>query len=149
SMCRAKMFQQDERRGVIGVFEIECSGIYAIIMDAIPSPRRKAMGIIGGTIGNRVLCTLFPNSNKDALSGSSYSDQSKLDVLLGKAFWEDIQGKTVLDFGCGHGQQAIEIAQRGAERVIGLDIRETVLEEARQTAEQYGVTERCVFTSAT
>ena len=41
------------------------------------------------------------------------------------------------------------MAQRGAHRVIGLDIRETVLEEARRAAASRGVSDRCLFTTHT
>ena len=53
--------------------------------------------------------------------------------------------KTVLDFGCGNGGDTVEIAQHGAKRVIGLDIRESVLENGRRTAREAGVADRCVF----
>ncbi|HKQ60534.1 MAG TPA: methyltransferase domain-containing protein [Candidatus Polarisedimenticolaceae bacterium] len=42
----------------------------------------------------------------------------------------ELRGKTVLDLGCGVGDQAAELVARGA-RVIGLDISEEVLEAAR------------------
>ena len=45
-----------------------------------------------------------------------------------KKFWErlggkpNFEGKKVLDFGCGHGALSIEIAQSGADKVLGVDI---------------------------
>ena len=45
--------------------------------------------------------------------------------------------------------EAIEIAQKGAQRVIGIDIREDVLEIARQKALAAGVQDRCVFAPST
>src|SRR5207245_2924887 len=71
---------------------------------------------------------------RDLCSGAAYRDRSKLEVLLGPGIWRDCADKVVLDFGCGTGDDAVEIAQRGARRVIGLDIRESVLEVARQRA---------------
>lgn len=41
-----------------------------------------------------------------------------------------LQGRTVLDLGCGVGDQAAELVARGA-RVIGIDMSEEVLQEAR------------------
>jgi len=35
-----------------------------------------------------------------------------------------------VDFGCGYGDQTIELAQQGAGRAIGMDIRDEVLEKA-------------------
>ncbi len=44
-----------------------------------------------------------------------------------------LQGKTVLDLGCGVGDQAAQLAARGA-RVIGLDLNRELLAEARARA---------------
>ena len=41
-----------------------------------------------------------------------------------------LRGRTVLDLGCGVGDQAAELAARGA-RVIGIDMNEELLDEAR------------------
>src|SRR6266850_789952 len=38
----------------------------------------------------------------------------------------DVRGRTVLDFGCGSGQNSLLLARRGAE-VIGVDISESLL----------------------
>ncbi len=60
-------------------------------------------------------------------------------------FIELIQGKTVLDFGCGLGWQAVAMAKRGAGRVVGLDIRD--LTAAAANARQAGCAERVSFTN--
>src|SRR5208283_2003369 len=57
--------------------------------------------------------------------------------------------KTVVDFGCGEGADAIEMAQKGAKRVIGIDIREEILRTARQKALDAGVQDACVFATST
>ncbi len=44
----------------------------------------------------------------------------------------DLHGKTVLDLGCGMGGHCAEYVRRGAERVVGIDISEKMLEAARQ-----------------
>jgi SAM-dependent methyltransferase len=59
-----------------------------------------------------------------------------------------VRGKVVIDFGCGPGAEAIELAQFGARRVIGVDIREKWLTIARDAAERAGVADRCVFGTA-
>src|ERR1700682_84540 len=78
---------------------------------------------------------------------SAYVGKSKLAVLLGEDVFTRIRGKTVIDFGCGEGADAVEMAQRGAGRVIGIDIRRDVLETARTRAFAAGVI--CEFGTAT
>ncbi len=78
-------------------------------------------------------------------SGAAYAGKSKLAILLGQDFLQRIKGKTVIDFGCGEGAEAIEIAQNGATRVFGVDIREHLLEVARQSAIAAGVQNICQF----
>jgi ubiquinone/menaquinone biosynthesis C-methylase UbiE len=70
-------------------------------------------------------------------------------IHFGQPLWMEIAGKTVADFGCGTGADAIDLAKRGARRVIGIDRDETGLEAARQRAAAAGVGDRCMFTTAT
>ncbi|MCW5957541.1 MAG: class I SAM-dependent methyltransferase [Pyrinomonadaceae bacterium] len=104
-------------------------------------------GIIGGEIGYRLLKAL--GRQDSGASTKVYSTKSKIDILLGEQFIDRIKGKTVIDFGCGFGDEAIEMATRGARKVIGLDIREEVLLSARQKAQQVGIDDRCVFSTST
>lgn len=80
-------------------------------------------------------------------SGAAYQGRSKLEVLLGPQIWTRVSGKVVLDFGCGYGDEVIEIARHGARKVIGLDIRESVLTQARSKARKACMDDRCVFLS--
>lgn len=50
----------------------------------------------------------------------------------------EIQGKTVLDLGCGSGENLIPLCKRGA-RVVGIDISPDLIELARRRAENYGI----------
>jgi tRNA (mo5U34)-methyltransferase len=50
----------------------------------------------------------------------------------------DLRGKTVLDIGCNAGFYSIEMARRGASRVVGIDTDETYLAQARFAAEVTG-----------
>lgn len=93
----------------------------------------------------RILKSLYPQS-PDLLAESG--GKSKLH-LLGDKFLCKIPGKTIIDFGCGCGNEAIEMAQRGANRVIGIDIREDHLETARGAAAKAGVQDSCSFATAT
>jgi 2-polyprenyl-3-methyl-5-hydroxy-6-metoxy-1,4-benzoquinol methylase len=95
----------------------------------------------------RILKTMFPG--RDSGAESVYDRQSKLSVLMGPEFFARIAGKTVIDFGCGEGVEAVEMARRGAGRVIGIDVREEVLETARERAVRAGVEDTCLFTLST
>lgn len=50
----------------------------------------------------------------------------------------DIRGKTVLDLGCGTGENMVPLVKRGAE-VIGIDISPDLVELARQRLSSYGL----------
>ena len=54
---------------------------------------------------------------------------------------------TVLDFGCGVGEDAIPLAKSGVD-VIGLDISPELIEHARRRAQAYGVNARFIVGSA-
>ena len=43
----------------------------------------------------------------------------------------DLKGKKVLDLGCGFGEHCRQFVNRGAEKVVGIDISEKMLEVAR------------------
>jgi SAM-dependent methyltransferase len=96
----------------------------------------------------RVLKWIRPVS-LDFRSENVYEGKSKLGILLGDEFLSTVSGKTIVDFGCGEGAEAIEMAQRGAKRVLGIDIREEVLQTARLRASNAGVQDVCLFVSST
>lgn len=58
---------------------------------------------------------------------------------------EPVQGKSVLDVGCGPGHYSITLAQRGASRVVGIDFADGMLKLASEHAGKVGVGERCRF----
>ena len=73
-------------------------------------------------------------------------DKHHLDYFnLGKKenekFWRrldekpDFKGKTVLDFGCGHGALAVEIAKQGAKKVVGIDLEKDYIRFANENLE--------------
>lgn len=107
------------------------------------------MALIGGTLGYRLLKWLSPSgtTGQHYCSGEAYAGLSKVAVLLGDGIFAELAGKRVLDFGCGSGDTCIELAQHGTH-VIGLDIQEHLLSEARIKAEKSGVADRCQFASA-
>src|SRR4051794_582613 len=93
----------------------------------------------------RVLRRIAPQEPTH-MNGSAYSHRSKLAVLLGEHFVEQLAGKTVVDFGCGEGNEAVEMARAGA-RVIGIDIQPEMISHARKRAREAGVADRCTFVS--
>jgi SAM-dependent methyltransferase len=76
---------------------------------------------------------------------AAYVGRSKLEILLGRSIWDEIAGRTVLDFGCGPGIEVVEMAQRGATHVVGIDIREKWLQQAQARADAAGVSDSCIF----
>lgn len=82
-------------------------------------------------------------------SGSVYQGKSKLAVQLGEDIFSRVADKVVIDFGCGEGADAVEMAANGAKRVIGIDVREDVLKTAREKARKAAVEDRCSFATST
>src|SRR5215213_8017237 len=107
------------------------------------------MGIIGGSLGYNLLRRISTDGETGYCDGSAYHGISKLEKLLGERVWEETKNKVVIDFGCGDGDDAVEVAQRGAKKVIGVDIRERALAKARKTAAARGVADRCIFATQT
>lgn len=107
------------------------------------------MGIIGGTLAYNLLRRISSDGETGYCDGSAYQGVSKLEKLLGNGIWKETKDKVVIDFGCGDGDDAVEVAARGARKVIGIDIRERALANARETAAARGVAERCTFTTHT
>jgi ubiquinone/menaquinone biosynthesis C-methylase UbiE len=54
-------------------------------------------------------------------------------------FKENCQGKRVLDYCCGNGEDGVFIAQNGAQEVVGIDISEVSIEHCKKLAENQGV----------
>jgi SAM-dependent methyltransferase len=97
----------------------------------------------------RILRKISPGVPPATVDGASYEGRPKVGVLLGDDFLKMIQDKTVIDFGCGEGAEAMDLARHGAKRVIGLDIRPQALERARNRAIAAGLDDRCEFASST
>jgi SAM-dependent methyltransferase len=82
------------------------------------------------------------------MSGIVYASRSKLRVLLGDDIVDRLRDRVVLDFGCGDGNEAVEIAAEGARHVMGVDLRSSALERAARLAASRGVSDRCTFATA-
>jgi ubiquinone/menaquinone biosynthesis C-methylase UbiE len=51
----------------------------------------------------------------------------------------EVAGRTVLDYGCGNGEESLFAARHGASRVVGIDISEVSIRNCRQRAEHEGL----------
>lgn len=86
----------------------------------------------------RLLRRIRPADPPYMMTAAAYAGKSKLAVLCGHLLGH-VRGKAVLDFFCGDGVEAVELARAGARRVYGIDINTGCLEIARWNAEQAGV----------
>lgn len=102
---------------------------------------------IGVAPGYRFLKRFFPRSRAMTSGRRSHLSnyQSRITGVIGEARRDECIGKVVVDFGCGHGDGAIELAEQGFQSVVGIDIRPNLLESARQRAADAGVSDRCRF----
>ena len=106
------------------------------------------MSLIGGAVGIALLNWASRNGTVERCDiATAYIGRSKLEVLLGPQIWDQTRDKQVLDFGCGPGGEAVEIAQHGARHVIGVDLRQRWLDLGVAHAEAHGVADRCTFVS--
>src|SRR3954466_12840530 len=56
-----------------------------------------------------------------------------------------LAGKNILDVGCGSGRFCIAFALEGAEKVVGIDFAQAMIEIGDELAQKAGVGERCEF----
>lgn len=104
------------------------------------------MSLIGGALGIALLNWASRNGAVERCDiATAYIGRSKLEVLLGPDIWDRIRDKDVLDFGCGPGSEAVEIAEHGARHVIGIDLRQRWLDLGVEHAREHGVSDRCTF----
>ncbi|MBC7842760.1 MAG: class I SAM-dependent methyltransferase [Gemmatimonadaceae bacterium] len=103
------------------------------------------MGVLGGELAYRFLRWYAPDDRASTMDGSAYVGRSKLRVLLGDQLLAGIRDKDVIDFGCGDGDETIEIAQAGARSVVGVDIQTARFPAAIARAAAAGVADRVSF----
>lgn len=80
----------------------------------------------------------FSNMKFYSITKSSFAYR---DTIL----FQNIKGSTVLDYCCGNGEIAIEMAKRGAAKVYGIDISTVAIENAQSLARDAGVEKVCFF----
>ncbi len=69
------------------------------------------------------------------------SSMAYRDTLL----FGEIKGAVALDYCCGNGEMAVEMAKRGAGKVMGIDISQVAIENAKVLAESQEVEKICEF----
>lgn len=74
---------------------------------------------------------------------------SKLATYFGPDIFARLKDKVVIDFGCGVGDNVLELAEHGCQHVIGLDIQEERLAAGRAKAVQMGLSDRVRFLAKT
>jgi ubiquinone/menaquinone biosynthesis C-methylase UbiE len=58
---------------------------------------------------------------------------------------EPIKNRTFLDVGCGNALYSLELARKGAGKVLGIDISEVMVGLCRKSAENENLSDRCTF----
>ncbi|MDP8219691.1 MAG: class I SAM-dependent methyltransferase [Candidatus Theseobacter exili] len=101
----------------------------------------------------------FWNNEADVFQAIYSGTKSKFMNYLDKVFRKDmyerydftmkncdtVSDQTFLDVGCGSGQYGIALAKKGASKVVGIDIAESMLEICRKTAGEMEVRDVCDF----
>lgn len=101
----------------------------------------------------------FWNSEADAFQRIYTHRKSKFSNTLDQIFRKDmyeryqftiancepIPGRTFLDVGCGNGMYSLELAKRGARKVVGLDIAEVMIGLCKDASVAQNVDDRCTF----
>lgn len=83
--------------------------------------------------------------------GKHFGNMKFYSITRSSMAWRDsllfneIAGAVALDYCCGNGEIAVEMARRGAQKVIGIDISEVAINNARKLADANGVGEICDF----
>ena len=101
----------------------------------------------------------FWNSEADAFQSIYTHRKSKFFNTLDQIFRKDmyeryqftiancepIEGRTFLDVGCGNGLYSLELARRGARKVVGLDIAEVMIGLCTRASVDQSLDDRCTF----
>jgi 2-polyprenyl-3-methyl-5-hydroxy-6-metoxy-1,4-benzoquinol methylase len=69
--------------------------------------------------------------------------QKRLELNVARL--QPLEGKKILDVGCGSGRFCIAFAREGAAKVVGIDFAKGMIEIADKLAAQAGVGDRCEF----
>lgn len=101
----------------------------------------------------------FWNSEADAFQKIYTHRKSKFSNTLDQIFRKDmyerfqftiancepIKGRTFLDVGCGNALYSLELARKGAAKVVGIDIAEVMIGLCKKSADEQNLSDRCTF----
>jgi len=101
----------------------------------------------------------FWNSEADAFQRIYTHRKSKFANTLDQIFRKDmyerfvftiehcepIKGRTFLDVGCGNALYSLELARKGAAKVVGIDISEVMIGLCKKSAENENLADVCTF----
>jgi len=117
---------------------------------AIVATKEKNMGFIGGNLGYKILKIIAPRTKNDQTVHDDSDNELKLQQYYGNNIFKRVANKTVIDFGCGQGNQAVEIAKMSkTTNMIGLDIQKRHLKKGIKKAKELSVSNRCKFSTTT
>ncbi len=115
----------DRRRSIVKAYEYQT--------DAAPDQLEEKFVAVENEFDQH-----FSNMKFYSITKSSFAHR---DFLL----YEGIKGVVALDYCCGNGEVAIEMAKCGASKVFGIDISSVAIENARELAKAAGVDSICEF----
>ena len=101
----------------------------------------------------------FWNSEADAFQKIYTHRKSKFSNTLDQIFRKDmyerfqftikncepIKGRTFLDVGCGNALYSLELARKGAAKVVGIDISEVMIGLCKKSSDAEKLSDRCTF----
>ena len=101
----------------------------------------------------------FWNSEADAFQSIYTHRKSKFFNTLDQIFRKDmyeryqftiancepVKGRTFLDVGCGNALYSLELARKGAAKVVGIDIAEVMIGLCKKSAEAENLSDVCTF----
>ena len=101
----------------------------------------------------------FWNSEADAFQSIYTHRKSKFFNTLDQIFRKDmyeryqftiancepIKGRTFLDVGCGNALYSLELARKGAAKVVGIDISEVMIGLCKKSSDTENLSDRCTF----
>jgi len=115
----------DRRRAIVQAYEYRTD-----------SPLDEASGV--HIKGEKEYKKHFSNMKFYSVARASFAYRDEI-------LFDRIQGAVALDYCCGNGEIAIDMAKSGAKKVVGIDISPVAIENARALAKAAGVDGVCEF----